>query len=245
MQSLVGDYKVSLAEVVKQNTLSESNWRSEDWKKTWIGLNQDVLNDAFNQHGLVKDIFTDIGEIAQRNCKSLPRVEKKMTEQSQGRENYFKVVSDLVAIRINCDVSEIQGKIDFIREIVLADGGQIHIRGASDERPYGFFMNIEKKYTDITQYIYVFMEKVGYPIEFQIGHQFASHTFKIDSALRENKDCGLVDLWNKNFYSDVKKCILDKSNGLDIGSKEEILAKAQDLHQNNVPGELQEILNKL
>lgn len=242
MTSFVSDYKNSLAETVKQNTLDESNWRSEDWKNIWKGLSQDVLNDAFNQHSTVRAIFSDIGEITQRKCKSMARVEQKMTEQNVGRENFFKVVSDFVAVRIHCNISEMQKKIDLIREIILKEGGQFHVRGSSIERPYGFFMNTDKKYTDITQYVYVFMEKVGYPIEFQIGHKFAAHTFTIDSALRDNKECGLIDLWTKNFYSDVKKYILDKSNGENPGSKEEIQAKAEEIHSHNVPRELQEIL---
>lgn len=168
-----------------------------------------------------------------------------MTEQTPGRENFFKVVSDFVAVRVPCEVTEIQGKIDRIRDIVLANRGQMHIRGASTERPYGFFMTQDKKYTDITQYVYVFLEKVGYPIEIQIGHQFASHTFTIDSALRDNKECGKVDLWKDNFYSDVKKFILDKANGEKPGLTEAIQAKAESLHQNKVPVGLQEILNKL
>lgn len=238
-------FKALLAEAVSQNTLNESNWNSESWKNTWASVNQDVLNDAFSQHGLVQSIFSDIGEMTQRNCKSVSRVEKKMLEQTKGRENYFKVVSDFVAIRLHCDVSEIQKKIDCVREIVIAHGGQIHVRGFSNERFYGFFMNADKVYADITQYVYVFMEKVGYPIEIQIGHKFASHTFTIDSALRENKECGKVDLWNKNFYSDVKKYILDKANGENPGPKDGILIKAEDLHQNKVPQELKEILNNL
>lgn len=245
MNSDLSIYRESLSSTVKELTLHESKWNSEGWKKAWNGINQNVLNDAFDQHGVVRSIFSNIGEIAQRNCKSVARVEKKMTEQMSGRENFFKVVSDFVAVRVHCDVKEIQGKIDLIREIVLANGGQIHVRGSSSERPYGFFLAPDKKYTDITQYVYVFMEKIGYPVEFQIGHKFASHTFSIDSALRDNKECGKVDLWNKNFYSDVKKYILGKANDENPGSTEAIQAKAEDIHQGHVPEELQEILSEL
>jgi hypothetical protein len=244
MSSALSIYKERLSSTVKELTLHESKWNAEGWKKAWIGIDQRVLNDAFDQHGLVRSIFSGLGEISTRPCKSAARVEKKMTEQAPGRENFFKVVSDFVAVRVHCEVNEIQGKIDRIREIVLADG-QVHVRGSSAERPYGFFMAPDKKYTDITQYVYVFLERVGYPIEFQIGHKFASHTFAIDSALRDSKECGKVDLWCKNFYSDVKKHILDKSNGENPGSKEAIQAKAEDIHQGKVPEELQEILNKL
>lgn len=241
----ISSFKDCLAEVVNNTTLHESNWHNENWKKPWSKINQEVLTDAFGKHDLVRSIFLDIGEIIPRNCKSISRVEKKMTEQASGRENYFKVVSDFIAGRIHCNVNEIQVKIDRIRETVLANGGQIHIRGSSNERPYGSFMNADKKYTDITQYVYVFLEKIGYPIEFQIGHEFASHTFTIDSALRDNPNCGKVDLWSKNFYGDIKNYILDKTNGIESGPKAQIQAKAEEIYQNNVPENVQTILNKL
>jgi hypothetical protein len=245
MCSATVSFRDSLATTVKALTLDESKWKSEDWKPTWNGINQEVLNDAFNQHGIVRTLFSDLGEITQRNCKSIARVEKKMTEQSTGRENYFKVVSDFVAVRVPCEVTEIQGKIDRIREIVLANGGIMHVRGSSNERPYGFFMTPEKKYADITQYVYVFLDKVGYPLELQIGHKFASHTFTIDSALRDNPTCGKVDLWKNNFYGDVKKHILDKANGEQVASKEALITKAKDLHQGNIPEDLAQILSKI
>ena len=241
----VSNFKDCLIDVVNETTLNESNWRSESWKKPWGIINQDVLTDAFEKHDLIRSIFQEIGEIIPRNCKSISRVEKKMTEQPTGKENYFKVVSDLVAARVHCNINEIQTKIDRIREIVLANDGQIHIRGSSNERPYGFFMNSDKKYTDITQYIYIFLEKVGYPLEIQIGHEFASHTFTIDSALRDNPHCGKVDLWSKSFYGMVKKYILDKANDQDPGSKDEINAVCVEIHKGNVPSELQQILDKI
>lgn len=241
----VSGFKDCVIDMVNQTTLNEANWRSENWKTPWSKINQEVLTDAFEKHGLVRTIFLDIGEIIPRNCKSISRVEKKMTEQTPGRENYFKVVSDFVAVRVHCNINDIQTKIDRIRKIVLENGGQIHIRGSSNERPYGFFMNADKKYTDITQYVYIFLEKVGYPIEFQIGHEFASHTFTIDSALRDNPSCGKVDLWSKNFYGDVKNYILDNANGIEPGSKIQIQAKAEEIHQNIIPEDLQKILNKL
>ncbi|MBA2367745.1 MAG: hypothetical protein H0V82_01825 [Candidatus Protochlamydia sp.] len=241
----VNGFKDCLAEVIKETTLNESNWRSENWKKPWDSVNQDVLTDAFEKHNLVRSIFVDFGEIIPRNCKSISRVEKKMTEQPTGRENYFKVVSDFVAGRVHCNVNEIQTKIDYIRKIVLENNGQMHVRGASNERPYGFFMNADKKFTDITQYVYVFIEKVGYPIEFQIGHEFASHTFTIDSALRDNRDCGKVDLWDKDFYGKVKSYILAKANNEVPGSKEEINSVCAEMHKNSVPAELQQILDKI
>lgn len=238
-------FREDVTTTVKELSLNESNWKSEGWKKIWGAITQETLNDAFNQHGVVRDLFSNLGEIEQRNCKSLARVQKKMTEQAPGRENYFKVVSDFVAVRIPCEVSEIQGKIDRIREVVLANKGSMYIRGASDERPYGFFMTPEKKYSDITQYIYVFLDKVGYPIEFQVGHKFASHVFTIDSALRDDPKCGKIDLWKNDFYSDVKKYLLGKANGEQIGSKDPLLRKADELHEGKTPEDLSAILAKI
>lgn len=237
-------FKINLATTVQELTLDGSKWNSEKWKGAWGDISQEVLNDAFSQHGAVRSIFSGLGEIEQRNCKSLARVQKKVTEQAPGRENFFKVVSDFVAVRIPCEVSEIQGKIDHIREVVFAHEGIMHIRGESNVRPYGFFMTPDKKYSDITQYVYVFLDKVGYPIEFQIGHEFAAHTFTIDSALRDNPTCGKVDLWKNDFYSNVKTYLLDTANG-EVKSKDALLIQAADLHQGTIPEGLKAILHKM
>lgn len=239
----VNDFKSCVLDVVNQETLDQKKWPSESWQKPWKFIDQGVLDDAFGKHALIHSLFADLGEIVPRNCKSLARVEQKMKEQKY--VNYFKVVSDLVAGRVHCNVNDIEAKIDCIRKVVLENNGIMHIKGSSNERPYGSFMNVDKKFTDITQYVYVFMEKVGYPIEFQIGHEFASHTFTIDSALRDNRDCGKVDLWDKNFYGKVTSHILAKANKEVPGSKDEINALCAEIHHGNVPSELQQILDKI
>jgi hypothetical protein len=239
------EFRGCLATTVKELSLAESNWKAAGWQKLWGGISQEILKDAFNQHDTVHSLFATVGAITQRSPKPLARVQKKMTEQTPGRENFFKVVSDFVAARVSCEVTEIQAKIDRIREIVLANGGVIHIRGSSSERPYGFYLGPDKKYTDITQFVYVFLEKVGYPIEFQIGHPFAHHTFTIDSALRDDPTCGKVDLWKNNFYNDVKKYLLDQANGQAPAAKDDLLAKAAALHDQKTPQELNAILSRL
>jgi hypothetical protein len=84
---------------------------------------------------------------------------------------------------------------------------------------------------------------VGSPIEFQIGHEFASHTFSIDSALRDDPNCGKIDLWKNNFYNDVKDYLLNKANTRQPAPKSTLQAKAEQMHDGNVPQDLQNILN--
>jgi hypothetical protein len=246
MADFVDKYKLDLADLVEKNTLNESNWASEDWKMLGNQINQNIIDDAFNQHRELLILFNNINSIVQRpHSKSMFRIEKKMIEQTPGKENYFKIISDLMALRIYCDVVEIQKTIDVIKNVVFMNKGQIYIRGSSKELPYGSFMDSNKEYVDIMQFIYIFIEKIGYPVEIQIGHKFAAYTFSIDSALRENKQCGKIDLWNKNFYNIVKKYILDKTNGKNHGSKDDIQSLGKELHENNIPEELQQILNSL
>ena len=142
----------------------------------------------------------------------MSRINKKIDEVSQRGGEYFKVMSDLSAGRINCSVNEIPSKIDIIRNIVKEKNGVMHVRGESNENPYGFCLKGDQ-FTDITQYAYIFTDETCYPIELQIGHEFAAHTFTIDSAIRDNPNCGLIDLWKGGLYNMVKEYILDKANG--------------------------------
>ena len=73
----VNGFKECMANTVNLTSLNETNWRSDNWKNLWSKVDQEVLTDAFEKHELVRSIFVDIGDIITRNCKSLPRVEKK------------------------------------------------------------------------------------------------------------------------------------------------------------------------
>ena len=241
-------FKYNLDNFVKQITLDETTWNSEKWELLFLFINQEVLTDAFEKHNLITDIFPEIGEIIARKCKSMTRIEKKMTEQYLNRENYFKVISDFLAIRIHCNVNQIKDKIDYIKTIVISKGGYFHIRGSSVERPYGGFLDSNLNFKDIVQYMYVYLEEIGYVIEIQIGNEFATQTFTIDSELRDDPNCKKVDLWTKGFYDDVKSFILNKANNIefnDVEAKNNILIKANDIHQNNIHDELLIILNNL
>ncbi len=236
-------FRSMLRNTVLNESLNASNWKSNSWKELADNLNQEILNDAFSQMENASIILQPVGTLIPRKCKQMTRITKKINEVGQRGGEYFKVLSDLVAGRIHCDVTEIPTKIDMINNIVNERNGLIYIRG---DLPYGFCMKGDQ-FTDITQYVYVYLDDVHYPIELQIGHEFASHTFTIDSALRDNPNCGLTDLWSGGFYNEVKQYILDKANGKPIaaGRKYDIFEKANDLHKYNVPDDLKIILDKL
>lgn len=109
----------------------------------------------------------------------------------------------------------------------------------------------QDRYQDITYYFNFFMPDAGYVTEVQLLHPFARYTFTVDSALRRDPNCGLVDLWTKNkdgkaFYLSVKEYILDVKNGLTPErTKQELIDEAIALHSGNVPHELMEILEAL
>ncbi|MBA3285137.1 MAG: hypothetical protein H0U27_08780 [Nitrosopumilus sp.] len=246
----VSRFKDCLLDVVNKNGINQSNWGSTDWIESFNFIDQNVLNDAFNKHALINEIFKGIGDTVQRKCKTNARVQIKMEEKQRvGSENYFKVVSDFAALRIHCNLNEIMGKIDFIKKIVLENNGQMFIRDSWDHARPISFIDSTGKFQDITQYVYVFLKEVGYPIEIQMGHQFASHTFTIDSALRDNKECGEVDLWSKDFYSKVSKYIKDKANGeQNLGDKTEIYTICKEIHEEKgkaIPEKLKEILDSI
>lgn len=238
-------FKLSMANAVLSNTLHANNWKADSWKSLATELTQDVLNDAFSKHVLVTDLFKSVGTILPRKCKQMSRIAIKTDEVSKRGGEYFKVICDLVACRIHCEVHEIPNKIDMIRNIVKSKNGLMYVRGESDSNSYGFCMK-DGKFTDITQYLYVYLYEIGYPVEVQIGHEFASYTFTIDSALRDNPGCGRVDLWQSGFYDDVKRYILSFANTEKSNvSYSAIVEKCLKIHQNRIPEDLNVILNKL
>ena len=241
----IPEFKSSVREVVKEIGLVESAWESDRWKGLWNKVSQDVLDDAFGRHRLFQSLFADIGPVVPRKCKSLARVRKKMTEQLVGGKYYFKVVSDFIAGRIQCDVPKIPEKINGLREIVQKNHGVMFVRGSSATRPYGHSRQEDGTFLDIVQYVHVFIDAIGYPAELQIGHPFAFHAFTIDSAIRENPTCGKVKLWAKGFFQDVRIYLLNKANKKDPGAKKPLFKKAAELHGGKVPEDLQRILDAL
>ena len=242
MMSTVILFKSCLADTIARTSLDQSHWRAEEWKVLWDKVNQEVLNDAFSQHGVILEIFSSLGKLEYRRCKSLARVHQKMNLQWLIEQDYFKVLSDFIAVRLHCPVGEIPSKIDQIREIVKANVGKIYVKGATEECPYGLCKNSKGEYTDITQKAHIFIERIGYVIEFQINHEFASHAFTLHSTLREKKTSEKVDLISQGFYSEVRKYILDKTNDRNPDSKEELLGKAKQIHNGCIPADLQKIL---
>lgn len=82
-------------------------------------------------------------------------------------------------------------------------------------------------------------------IEFQVGHPFAAYTFKVDSILHDNPNCGLVDLWKGNVYGIVKAFLLAQANHTVVeGMKDEALDAIHTLFNGNVPGELKKIIDR-
>jgi len=78
MADLVDKYKLDLANLIKKNTLNESNWASEDWKMLGNQINQDIVDDAFNQHEKLMILFNNVSTIVQRPySKSIFRIKKR------------------------------------------------------------------------------------------------------------------------------------------------------------------------
>jgi len=234
---MIGTFRNKLRGVVVKQSLNITNWKSEAWKDLLVDLNQDILNDAFLQLPKVISIFEPVGLVIPRKCKQMSRITKKVDEVSNRGMEFFKVLSDFVAGRIHCRIDEMPSKIDSIKKIVTMYGGIYYLRGEDETRPYGSCMK-DNMFTDITQYMYIFLDDVHYPIELQIGHEFASYTFTIDSALRDDPKCGLVDLWTNGFYDMVKKYLFAKANKEDVsGLKHDIWDMAFNIHGDYISDE--------
>ena len=241
--SSIEKFREKLGDFVIKNGLDCKTWGMDFWKKLSTDIDQKILDNAFDQHEKLEHIFPNL-EIVQRKPKQMSRIGTKYNGIANGSREFFKTVCDFIAGRINCKVENIEDIIEYIENIVRQRDGSIYIRGFSTENPYGSYKQ-EDEYKDITQYIYVYIKEIGYIVELQIGHEFASCTFTIDSILRDSPDCGLVDLWKDDFYMTVKNFILDNANGRNVKLYQvyQILDKAFKIHETNVlPHALSEIL---
>ncbi len=98
---------------------------------------------------------------------------------------------------------------------------------------------------DIGQYVYAYVPGTGL-FEIQIAEEFMIYTFTNDSCIRDmrndKQDTSLiVDLWDNDYYSRVKKHILGKGY---VDVVHEAITLYQKYHQH-VPHELMMILQSI
>lgn len=164
-------------------------------------IDDNVLEAASKQMDMfVNDITKTNGlNVKRRPKKTLGRINIK--KQRTVPDIHFKVNSDLCAFTINCDIDHIYNTINMLKEYVEKNNG------------FGFIRNDiwQPDNLDIIAYYFCYIPEYGFIMEFQIGHPFASYTFKQDSAIRDG-DKTAIDLWCNNFYSKVKNNILGFSH---------------------------------
>lgn len=233
-------YCETLHEIVSNLGLSQDNWSDPEWTKLFPLISQDTLDDAKSKFGYFSSVFRFAFLV--RPVKSIERVQKKMTEQSHDYKNYFKVVSDFLAFRIECDLSEMKMAIDTILSNLDKDD-IVYVRGSTQEHRYGCIR--DSKYVDIVQYIYVYIKSVGYIVEIQVGHPFATYTFTVDSYIRDHPRENVIDLWTDGFYDLVKQYLINQANGLNVISKDKVMLAAMKIHNDDIPEELMIILDMI
>jgi len=258
----VSVYKESLKTSIQKFGLDQSNWKTEDFvHRTSLGIFQEVLKDADDRKGALISLLTPfVGEVLSRPTKSADRVMTKISEEEKNAEagkpwtNFLRPLVDFQAYRIHCPASSIENNISHIKRICTENGYVVFVKGASQNNEKGGYWDAkENRLRDIIQYVYVYSEKIGHIAEIQVGEKFATHTFALDSEKRNaedrNEKWNGVDLWDNNFYNDVKNVILGRDNqslGNDkLAKKNDLIKKAREMHGESHPTRLQELLNIL
>lgn len=227
-----------LQHMVSATAMKEGYWCSSAWKEITESVTQVDLDLAHSKAGIVKERLVALGITSERNPKTLERVKAKILECEKDG-NYFRVVSDLMAFRVNCSVGEIDEKLALIEKL---ENCTFLVR--SSIQITCSFKEYKREYSDIVQYVYLYFEDVGFIAELQIGHPFAMYSFEVYSRIRDGGQG--VDLWTDGFYTQVRDHILDTVNRtLYSSTKEEILEKANAIHGGTVPERLLAILNDI
>ena len=211
-------------------------------------------------------ICNDYGiTVISRNEKTKKRVGEKnefanipKNIERAGHVDHFKVVSDFMAGRVHCKVSEIEDTVNKFKKLAIENDGWCVVRGDGNDTYGAHKKNGEFK--DIVQYLFVYLPKMGHVTEIQVGHEFTSLTFTIDSFLRDNKDKISADqlpvkIWgdkNKgtNLYDTVKNYLLlqsqDPENSELLAKKKECQEVAQRLYaESAIPEDVKNIINNL
>lgn len=213
-----------------------------EWKSISQQLTQTDLDEAHAHVPMVRELFKE-SALESRTKKTMERIKTKMaTLENVPSGEFFKAVSDLIAFRVHCDdLSDIQSHLDYIATVTSQQpGGVLWFKGS--------YKTAEGVYTDIVQYVYVYIPAAGYIVEFQVGHPFAAYTFTNDSALRDDPNCGAVDMWRDGVYVTVKRRILELANGVKplTTCKYDMWCAVSDIHPTHeIPESLKRILSSI
>lgn len=246
-------FKSVIAVVVEKYGLREENWTEPAWKSTYALIDQNVLDHAFNdKRKAVETIFSGLGVVSRPSSKSLTRVRVKQEDGKYRKkienvviDNYFRPISDFLAMRIDCQLSEMENKIVNILLRVSSEGGWCCLRGQKEKQPFGSYKSKDNSYSAIQQYAYVFFRHIGYPIEIQINHEFATYAFTVDTENREKKP-PQQPIFDTDWGQEIKKYILDKANKKNVeNDKKEIMRKVHQAHPQGIPTKLNEIIARL
>lgn len=234
------------------------------WFDVFHNVDQATLSHAHRQMNKFVDTCAQHGlSLTTRPEKQLSRIQEKhrAAQANLPRAGFvddFKVVSDFMAGRDYCNITDIQSHVDTFKKLANEQGGWCVVRGEGKDT-FGAHQK-EGVLKDIVQYVFVFLPDMGHVTECQIGHQLAGVTFTIDSFLRDNKgkipESDLpIDLWgNKeagtNLYGSVRDYLLLQANeptSVDLAArKQECLDIAGRLYTNGtIPSEVKEILDAL
>lgn len=194
----MSSYTTALAWLVSKTGMSQNTWDSDEWRKVAQLVTEEDLQDANEKASLVVQKLLKLRLSSQRNAKTLKRVHKKI-EEHYG--NYFKAISDFIGFRVNCTVEEIAGKLCILQE--LKDCTIMIRKPSSNSNACASYMDNTGKYIDILQYVYVYFPDIGHITELQIGHVFASYTFKIDSEIRYGKK-RIEELYKQGIFIDSR-----------------------------------------
>lgn len=216
-QSII-KYKEKLADIINTfppNATSITIMRSNLWKELTPLITEDVLLDAHKHTDCVYSIAGMYDNSVSRPCKNLQRIlEKKQINRS---DSDFKVNSDFLAFRISSSIDNIYECVD-----------RLSHRFTFFFERNSIIDNTTGDLTDIITYCFAYDKRIGYLIEFQIGHPFAMATFENDTYLRDNLPLNplqVEDVWKDGFYENVKRKILGKNHEFDPISEERKIFK--------------------
>jgi hypothetical protein len=199
-------YKQKLASIINDGQAFQDA-ASPLWAELVPLITEEVLHDAH----ITCQHYADVISTSNLNAQARPlKTMERIATKSQGTrpDVPFKVNSDLCALRFETyDVTEIKHIMEVLRKKVEEEQGFFYIRNSIEDG--------EGNLTDIIQYAFAFIPRIGHIVELQVGHPFAVYTFTVDSIIRDKRlACasldGIVDLWDNGFYGYVKSLILNK-----------------------------------
>ncbi|KAF2498102.1 hypothetical protein BU16DRAFT_525663 [Lophium mytilinum] len=232
-------FKAELRSSLESSESKNLDPSSPIWEKLHPLVKQAVLDDANNLAASAAHILHEADPTlvleARKEPKTFARFQTKTSfggydKHGNPSDSAWKAVNDFISFCIPTRIPDMVSNVQRLVAAVAANGGKWYVKPDKNGGQVCLEDGKDGNPKDLCCFVYAYLPAIGYVVEVQVNHPFASFTFERDSLLRDSPELKgkLVDMWDEGLYGAVRDTLLcpEESSEGDKAAVREKVAKA-------------------